>query len=211
MLGLMLGLVLLVGAGVGLIATGVLSSSGKASAHPKTNNSSVLPRSVQPRSSTTLSTSTSTTAPSTELAEGQSIGLIIGQSAQARSNVEGAVSAIGNCGDISGAISTLQSDAALHQTDLSQLNTTVVSAIPGGQTVQMDLAQALQQSALSDQDYADWGNDVSGCSGTAPQTSNWAAAQAADQQASAAKQAFTAAWNPVAQQLGLPTQDPNQI
>ena len=64
------------------------------------------------------------------------------------------------------------------------------------------------------QSYALWGNGLlasGGCQGTAPQDSNWTAAQASDTQATAAKTAFVTVWTPVAQQFGFTILQPNQF
>ncbi len=170
----------------------------------------------------TLPTSTSTTRvtpttrgpSSTALAQATAINGVVTQSAAAFSNLGSAITAIESCGDIQGAVTSLQSDATVRTSLASNVETFQVGGLPSGVELRSDLVTALQASASSDQSYALWGNGLlasGGCQGTAPQDSNWTAAQASDMQATAAKTAFVTTWTPVAQQFGFTILQPDQF
>ena len=172
-------------------------------------------RPTSPTSTSTTRVTPTTRAPSsTALAQATAINGVVTQSAAARSNLGSAITAIESCGDIQSAITSLQSDASSRSALAQNAETFQLSGIPNGAELRSDLVTALQASASSDQSYALWGNGLlasGGCQGTAPQDSNWTAAQASDTQATAAKTAFVTVWTPVAQQFGFTILQPNQF
>jgi hypothetical protein len=208
-------LVVLLAAGVGVLASGVLQHSPTGSAPSSATAAAppTPPPSRHPTTTTTSSSSTTTsTTSATELSQAQAIGAVATQSGSARASVQSAVADIGDCGpNMAADVTTLQNDATTRTQLAGQLGGLAVGAVPNGPAIVTALTQALQASAAADTAYAAWGHDAMGCSGTAPSDSNQAAAATADQQASTAKQSFASDWAPLAQSLGLPALNPDQI
>ena len=180
-----------------------------------TSTTPELPTMTTTRPTTPQTVTTTTLSQSAlELTQAQQVESIAQQSASARSNLGDAVSTITNCGDIQTAVTTLTSDASTRTSLMRVVNSLNATAIPGGPAMVADLQQALQASAASDQNYAAWGSGIAssgGCTGTAPQDTNWSSAQQTDTQATTAKNAFVSAWNPIATTLGLATFQANQL
>jgi hypothetical protein len=203
-------LLLIVGGGVAFFIT----RSNKTAATPTVALTPAVRRTSPTSTSTTRVTPTTRAPSSTALAQATEINGVVTQSAAARSNLGSAITAIESCGDIQSAITSLQSDASSRSALALNAETFHLSGLPNGAELRSDLVTALQASASSDQSYALWGNGLlasGGCQGTAPQDSNWTAAQASDTQATAAKTAFVSAWTPVAQQFGFTILQPNQF
>ena len=206
--------VVLAAGGVAFLLTRSSSNTGKV----VVATTVVTPTTHSKSTSTTTrhrQNSTTTTNPSSkEQAQTAEVALIVSQSASARANVGNAITTIGSCGDIQGAVTTLQNDATTRSNLAAEAGSLELGAVPNGSAISTNLQQAMFYSAASDRNYAAWGTALlasGSCQGTAPQDSNWTAAQQSDSQATAAKTAFVAVWNPVAQQLGLATQQPNQF
>ena len=198
-----------VGAGVALVLTRHHANSNAALATTSTTNPGGL------STTSTSSPRTSTTDPAVvESAQVRAVAVIVSQSVADRTSIGGAISSIESCGDLQSAVTTLQADATSRQTLATRAGALDVSSIPNGSEVTANLAQAMSSSAASDRNYAAWAQGVEAagsCSGSPPQDANWSAAQQTDAQATAAKTAFVAVWNPIAQQYGLVTVQPNQL
>ena len=123
------------------------------------------------------------------------------RAAAARRAVEGAVSQVQACANLSSAVSQLQGVVNDRSSEYGQASALLTSALPDGAAVKSDLIAALGYSLTADRAYLAWAQQqlAVGCT-SAAQSSAYAAAQSADQQADAAKQAFARAWNPVAAQ-----------
>lgn len=196
-------IVLLVAAVAVVAAVAFALTRGSGSNNNNASNSTVPP-----------TTSLPSTTQNVELIQGQAVQNIVAESAQVRPGVGNAVNAISSCGDIQGAVATLQNAAQTRHTLLTQASGLTVTAIPNGAAVRQNLVRALDNSATADQDYAAWGRDVLAggfCQGTAPLDGNYSAATNSDQNATNAKQQFASVWNPTAQALGLPPADPDQF
>ena len=97
---------------------------------------------------------------------------------------------------------------------LNNLQNLPVSSLANGPTLASELENVEQVSLQSDQDYSAWASDVetTGCTGTsAPQDSNYAAANNASAQATVTKQTFLNDFNPIAAQYGLQQWTTDQI
>ena len=87
---------------------------------------------------------------------------------------------------------------------------------PNARTAQVEslLQSSMSHSIAADIHYRDWLNSVQNTSFDScslPQTTDFSLAQAEDRQASAAKQAFVSAFNPLAAQFGLRTWSESEI
>ena len=129
------------------------------------------------------------------------VGTLLNSSAAARRAVEGAVSQVQACANLSSAVSQLQAVVNDRSSEYGQASALLTSALPDGAVVKSDLIAALGYSLTADRAYLAWAQQqlAVGCT-SAAQSSAYAAAQSADRQADAAKQAFARAWNPVAAQ-----------
>jgi hypothetical protein len=119
--------------------------------------------------------------------------------------VVSAVADVDNCRDLPGAISILSRVAIERQSELSRANQLSINQLLNGAQLQYTLAQALNVSLIADQNFLAWAQNVADCSGSAPHTSDYLAAERASQQATAAKQDFVSAWNSIAASYQLPT------
>jgi len=134
--------------------------------------------------------------------QAQAVDNLLVQSAGARSATVAAVGDAGNCGNLAGDAAALQQAAGLRQALLAQVNALRTDAL-GNDSWVAPLQAALSASAESDTSYRLWVQTMmsSGC--PAANDRNYAAAQSSDAQATAAKQQFIAAWNPVATGFGV--------
>jgi hypothetical protein len=163
--------------------------------------------------STTVPSSTSTGVP--DSAGVTAIAGDLSQSATVRPTVQNAINGVATCSVDPGAgESTLQQSIDARQSILTSLAGVQVSGIAQGPTMVSDLQQALTDSVQADHDYQKWMEDEanSGQCNTDPTgDSNFQAGQAASAQATAAKTAFLAIWNPLAPSYGEPTYTATQI
>jgi hypothetical protein len=175
---------------------------------------------VKKSGSASPSTTSTTVAPSTtqttiNLAahqEAQLLSNLLSQSAGDRSAVIGATQAISGCGDVNGAIQTLNSAVTSRQNLIQELDGLTITDIPNGIVLAQTLQQAWQASVASDQSYASWGDDESfNCTPNDTGDSNYQAASGSDQTATNAKSQFSTMWAPIAQQFNLPAYTPAQI
>jgi serine/threonine protein kinase len=133
--------------------------------------------------------------------EAAAVSTVLNASAAARRSAEGAVSQVQACANLSGAVSQLQGVVNDRSAESSQASALLTSAVPDGGAVKSDLIAALGYSLTADREYLAWARQqlAAGCT-SAAQSSAYGAANSADRQADAAKQAFARVWNPVAAQ-----------
>ena len=142
------------------------------------------------------------------------LAAILQQSASARSTVVSATQAVTNCSaDPASEISQMKAAIAQRQSALQELSQISPSDLPDGAALGTDITTALNASNQADQSYILWMGDIEG--GTCPHPTdsdpNFANAAGASTQATAAKKAVLALWNPLAQQYGLPQYTADQI
>jgi hypothetical protein len=151
-----------------------------------------------------------TTTTSTSLspqAQASALSALLTESANDRSDIVQAVSAIANCGDLSSAENTLNMSSTSRQSLLTQIQGMSLNGLPNSSQLTIYLIAAWQNSLSSDQSYARWAADElnSGCSDNDTSDANYQAAQTTDAQSTSNKSSFAALWNPVATSYGLPT------
>jgi hypothetical protein len=142
------------------------------------------------------------------------VDALLSMSVSSRAAVVQAAAQIGACTSLAGAKSAMTAAATTRETAANNAATLPVSALPNGSGVISLLVNMMQASATADRGYAAWADDVAagGCrGGSATHTANFTAAEAASSQATALKQQFAAAWNPIATQAGLPTRTADQL
>jgi len=204
-------LLLIVGVVVGLVATRNNSSDATPTLPPITSPASSGPGAASSPASSGPATSgsasgSSTPPPADQVAQATALKALMDQSTAAHNGINTAITAIGKCGDIAGAITTLTNAANVRAQVATQIDTTDVSALPQGAALAASLKQAMTASATADQNYAAWGQDVqAACKPPAAHTAHYTAATQNDAVATKAKQTYVGLWNPLAQTLGLPT------
>jgi len=122
-----------------------------------------------------------------------------------RTKLAPAIATVEACGDVSSTVATMQQVVGERSEQLKRARALAVGALTNGAQLQSLLVQALQHSLEADQHFVSWAQALStgGCSGTAPHTDDYGAAEAASGSATVAKQDFLQAWNPIATSFGL--------
>jgi hypothetical protein len=199
-----------IGIGLAVVLGGVAVAVALTSS--KSPTASVSPTQVTVNQPTSTSqTSASTTSPPTSqpLIEQQATALsgLLGQSANDRAAIVGAVADIGNCGYLYRDETTLNDAYGSRESLLGQLQSLDLSLLPGGSQLNTYLTNSWRASASSDHSYANWASDElnSGCTVNDHSDVNYQNAQVSDGQSTANKSSFAAAWNPIASSYGLPT------
>jgi hypothetical protein len=140
------------------------------------------------------------------------LGALLTSSAAARTALHQAVTQVGACANLPGAVSQLQDVVNQRSSEYGHASALATSALPGGAKVKSALVAALGRSLKADQDYLAWAREqmTGGCTPTS-QSSAYTAAFSASEQADAAKQAFVQVWNPVAARYGIAQESPRDI
>jgi len=183
----------------------------KRSAPAQSTASSPAGRSPSP-SSTGVSAAPSPSGPVLATQQAAALGTLLTSSAAARTALHQAVTQVGACANLPGAVSQLQDVVKQRSSEYGDASALATSALPGGAKVKSALVAALGRSLKADQDYLAWAREqmTGGCTPTS-QSSAYSAAFSASRQADAAKQAFVQVWNPVAARYGIAQESPRDI
>ena len=205
---LVLGLVVLICAG---IAAGVLfvlrsSHTGRVAAAAHSG-------AAGGRSAKAVASAGATSTPPPRQQAAKALAALLAQSVTDRSAITGSVSDVSQCGPtLNQDAQTFDNAATSRQNLLSQLaGLPARTALPA--SMLQDLTRAWQASAAADQDLAQWAQDESsgGCTPNDHADPHFKAAAGPDGQATSAKQAFVAQWNPIASEYGLASYQWNQL
>ena len=193
------------------VASGVVLSGGSAPAHPAAATPTPAASSPSP-SLSSPSAASSPSAPVTAPEQAAALSALLTSSAAARTALHNAVTQVGGCTHLPGAVSQLQAVVNRRAGQVDQASTLPIAALPGGTQVKSKLMAALDSSLTADRDYLSWARQqlTGGCTPTS-QSSAYNAAFAASQRADAAKQAFVQVWNPVAARYGIARESPRDI
>jgi len=164
-----------------------------------------------PSTDTTLpSTDPTTSVPATASAttEAQAVDSMVQKSQQARSGIAAALTDIANCNTSAADTNALQTAMDARQSLIDDIASQDLTALPGGGSLADELTNLWQLSVNADSSYLSWAGSNT-CDGSTD--ANKAQGDAYSQQATAAKVAFLARWNPIAKQYHLPTRDPGAI
>jgi serine/threonine protein kinase len=188
------------------VVVGVVLSAGPVRGRPGVSSS---PATTARSPSSAPSSSSAFTLASSQAA---AVNHLLRSSAATRKALQGAVSDAGDCTDLAGAISQIQSAVDQRNTEYNQASALSTSALADGTIMKTDLIAALRNSLDADRDYLAWAQQQVklGCA-PATQSSAYHAAYNADQQANAAKDAFVQVWNPIATRYGLQQEPPGSI
>src|SRR5689334_4189091 len=193
------------------VASGVALSGGSAPAHP----AAATPTSAASSSSSSSSSpsaAASPSAPVTAPEQAAALGALLTSSVAARTALHNAVTQVGGCTHLSGAVSQLQAVVNRRAGQVDRASTLPTAALPGGTQVKSKLMAALGSSLTADRDYLSWARQqlTGGCTPTS-QSSAYNAAFSASRRADAAKQAFVQVWNPLAARYGIARESPHDI
>ena len=195
------------------VVTGVALSNQSAPARSpaRSTTSSPAGRSPSP-SSTGVSTTPSPSGAVLAAQQAAALGALLTSSAAARTTLHQAVTQVGACANLPGAVSKLQDVVNQRSSEYGRASALATSALPDGAKVKSALVAALGISLKADQDYLAWARQQqSGGCAAASQSGAYNAAFSASQQADAAKQAFVQLWNPVAARYGIAQKSPRDI
>jgi hypothetical protein len=150
--------------------------------------------------------------PVTASQQAAALSALLTSSAAARTALHNAVTQVGGCTNLSGAVSQLQAVANQRAGQYGRASALPTAALPGGAQVKSKLLAALGSSLTADRDYLSWARQQlkGGCTPSS-QSSAYNAAFSASQRADAAKQAFVQVWNPVAARYGVAQKSPRDI
>jgi eukaryotic-like serine/threonine-protein kinase len=131
------------------------------------------------------------------------LGSYLARSASARSTVQPAITGVQQCSESpASGEATLQQAIDTRQDILNALPALSVSGLPNGSQLVSSLTTVMQDSIAADKDYQGWMRDFassgSPCGSDPNQDQNYAAAVNISGQATIAKNAFVAIWDPMA-------------
>jgi serine/threonine-protein kinase len=193
------------------VVSGVVLSGRSAPAHPAAATPTPTASSPSPTQSSP-SAASSPTEPVAASQQAAALKELLTSSAAARTTLHNAVTQVGACTNLPGAVSQLQAVVNRRAGQYDRASTLSTAALPGGTQVKSTLLAALGSSLTADRDYLSWARQqlTSGCT-PASQSSTYNAAFSASQRADAAKQAFVQVWNPVAARYGIARESPRDI
>jgi serine/threonine protein kinase len=151
----------------------------------------------------------SSSAPTLASRQAAAVNNLLSSSAATLKALQGAVSEVFNCTNLSSAVRQIQNVVNQRGTEYNQASALSISALANGVAVKSDLIAALRNSLDADKEFLTWAQQQlnPGCTPTA-QSGAYNAAYNASQQAGASKAAFIHVWDPVAAQYGLQQKSP---
>ncbi|MER5637162.1 hypothetical protein ABT095_09405 [Kitasatospora sp. NPDC002227] len=149
-------------------------------------------------------------------AQAKALDDLLAQGENAKAPIGNAVAQVRSCtaGSAAAAVKVLDAGATQRDQLVASLAKLSVSDLPGGADLSQLLKTAWQRSAEVDRAYAAWARTVAsqGCAnGKAPVTADLQRTTDLNPQATQAKQAFVAKWNPLAGSLGLTPRTDDRI
>ena len=194
-----------------ILAAVVGVALSKRSAPAQSAASPPASRSASP-SATGVSVTSSPSGSALAAQQAAALGTLLKSSARARIALRQAVTQVGACTNLPGAVTRLQEVVNQRSSEYGRASALTTSALPGGAKVKSALVAALGSSLKADHDYLAWAREQlsGGCTPT-NQSSAYNAAFSASQQADAAKRAFVQVWNPVAARYGIARKSPRDI
>jgi hypothetical protein len=137
------------------------------------------------------------------------LGSYLARSASVRSTIQSAINGVLRCSESpSSGEATLQQAIDTRQDILNALPALSVSGLPHGTQLVSTLTTTMQDSVAADEDYQSWmkdfANSGSPCGSDPSHNQYYAAAVNVSNEATTAKSAFVAIWNPLAPGYGQP-------
>ena len=129
---------------------------------------------------------------------------LLDASAASRQSLATAVQDVGNCSNVSGAISAISTVAGQRASEYHQAAALATGALPDGADLKSDLLSALHYSVAADRDFLRWAQQNTGCQTTVPPNRAYGKGLTASANAVTAKNTFLQMWNPIASNDGYP-------
>lgn len=194
------------------VATGVVLQGRSAPGTSPVSSPAASSSAAAAPSSAATSAPSSSSASALASRQAAAVNNLLSSSAATLKALQGAVSEVLDCTNLSSAVRQIQNVVNQRSTEYSQASALPASSLADGATVKSDLITALRNSLDADRDYLTWAQQQlnSGCTPTA-QSSAYNAAHNASQQAGASKKAFIRVWNPVAARYGIQQKSPASI
>jgi hypothetical protein len=145
--------------------------------------------------------------------EAQAVDALLDKAAASRSGLSTAIDEILDCSDVSGGAFTLQTITSDRESQLGEAQSLQVDALQNGDDMKNALVNALSDSLDADRAFLSWARDTesSGCSGSAPITSDYHRGENDSAAAGREKTTFVGLWNPIATSYLLTTRDDDDI
>jgi serine/threonine protein kinase len=188
------------------VAIGVARPGRSTPGTPAVSSSAVSSPVPSPAATSAPSSSSAPTLASRQAA---AVNNLLSSSAATLKALQGAVSEVSNCTNLSSAVRQIQNVVNQRSTEYNQASALSTSALANGAAVKSDLIAALRDSLDADKDFLTWAQQQLnlGCTPTA-QSSAYNAAYNASQQAGASKKAFIQVWDLAAAQYGIQQKSP---
>jgi serine/threonine protein kinase len=188
------------------VAIGVVLPDRSTPGTPAVSSPAVASPVLSPAATSAPSSSSAPTLASRQAA---AVNHLLSSSAATLKALQGAVSEVFNCTNLSSAVRQIQNVVNQRSTEYNQASALSTSALANGATVKSDLIAALRDSLDADKDFLTWAQRQlnPGCTPTA-QSSAYNAAYNASQQAGTSKKAFIQVWDLVAAQYGIQQKSP---
>lgn len=193
------------------VAIGVALADGSTPGAPAVSSPAVSSPAVSSPVLSPAATSATSSSPASTLASRQAAAVnnLLSSSAATLTALQGAVSEVFNCTNLSSAVRQIQNVVNQRSIEYHQASALSTSALANGAAVKSDLIAALRNSLDADEEFLTWAQQQlnPGCTPTA-QSGAYNAAYNASQQAGASKEAFIQVWDPVAAQYGIQQKSP---
>jgi serine/threonine-protein kinase len=188
------------------VAIGVARPDRSTPGTPAVSSSAVSSPVLSPAATSAPSSSSAPTLASRQAA---AVNNLLSSSAATLKALQGAVTDVSNCTNLSSAVRQIQNVVNQRSTEYNQASALSTSALANGAAVKSDLIAALRDSLDADKDFLTWAQQQLnlGCTPTA-QSSAYNAAYNASQQAGASKKAFIQVWDLAAAQYGIQQKSP---
>jgi hypothetical protein len=185
---------------------GTPAVSSPAVSSPAVSSPVPSPAALSPTATSAPSSSSSSTL---AIRQAAAVSNVLSSSAATLKALQGAVSEVFNCTNLSSAVRQIQNVVNQRSTEYNQASALSTSALANGAAVKSDLIAALRNSLDADKDFLTWAQQQlsPGCTPTT-QSSAYNAAYNASQQAGASKKAFVQVWDLVAAQYGIQQKSP---
>src|SRR4029077_17779516 len=183
------------------VAIGVALPDGSTPGTTAGSSPAVSSPVLSPAATSAPSSSSASTLASRQAA---AVNNLLSSSAATLKALQGAVSEVINCTNLSRAVRQIQNVVNQRSTEYNQASALSTSALANGAAVKSGLIAALRNSLDADKEFLAWAQQQlnPGCPPTA-QSSAYNAAHNASQQAGASKRAFVQVWDPVAARYGI--------
>ncbi|GAA3445241.1 hypothetical protein [Planomonospora venezuelensis] len=144
--------------------------------------------------------------------QAEAMDSLLTESGEARSGLGPALDRLRSCTDTSAALATVERVTEIRREQVSRVETLAVDALDGGERVRESLAEALTASRDADEKFLAWAaRQDADCRPGSVDDPDYRGGLSHSTEATAAKRAFLAAWNPLAVRYGLPERAEHEI